>query len=272
MSRGHTVSSHPFFRGLRAPLHISHRGGAKLYPENTLYAFERAVSVHHTDMLELDLHATRDGELVVAHDETLERCTDGAGPLSALTWAELSRLDAAFNFAPAGAQGTPLRGRGVRIPRFVDVLRAFPALRLNVELKHAGALARFVALVRAERCLERLCIGSEHDDVGAALFEAMPEGCHFYPRDALANLIISIRGGDAPADDRYTVLDMPLSWEGMTVFDAALARVAGELGKWVNVWTVDEPADMRLAIEHGVGGVMTDRPDLLRAVLDGPSP
>jgi len=254
---------HAFFRGLKAPLHISHRGGAKLYPENTLYAFERAVSLHRTDMLELDLHATKDDELVVAHDETLERCTDGSGPLAALTWAELSRLDASRPF-PA------LRGKGVRIPRFIEVLRAFPALHLNVELKTASALGPFLALVRAERCLDRLCIGSEHDALAIALSDALPDACHFYPRDALASLVIGIRSGEVPEDDgRFTVLDMPLDWEGITIFDANLARVAAGLGKWVNVWTVDDPAVMRAAIADGVGGVMTDRPDVLREVLDG---
>lgn len=261
--------THPFLSGLRAPLHASHRGGAALYPENTMYAFTRAVQAHQTDLLELDVHASSDGVVVVAHDDTLERCTDGAGRLDALPWAALSRLDAAFHFTPAGAEGTPLRGAGVRLPTLAEVLGAFPSLRLNVEVKSASALEPFVALVRQERCLERLCIGSEHDALAAELARRLPEACLFFPRDALAAFVLPTKAGEPPDDDpRYTVLDMPYRWEGVTLFDADLARVAAARGKWINVWTVDDEADMRRCLDDGVGGIMTDRPDVLRAVLD----
>lgn len=261
--------THPFLQGLKAPLHIAHRGGAKRYPENTLYAFERAVRVHHTDMLELDVHASKDGVVVVAHDATLERCTNGAGPLKERTWAELSALDAAFHFTPEGSAGTPLRGSGIGLPRLADVLAAFPGLRINVELKAEAALGPFVDLVRGTKELDRLCIGSEHDALGEALVQALPDALHFYPTNALASFVFAVKAGEPPEDDgRYTVLDMPYEWEGLVVFDAPLARVAASLGKWVNVWTVDEPAQMRQAIADGVGGVMTDVPDVLRAVLD----
>lgn len=261
---------HPFFTGLTAPLHISHRGGAKRYPENTLYAFEQAVRVHRTDMLELDVHATRDGQIVVAHDATLERCTNGSGPLKALTWDELKGVDAAFHFTPLGGSGTPLRGKGIGIPRFVDVLAAFPGLRVNVELKDEAAVGPFVDLVRASPDLQRLCIGSEHDAIGDELVRALPHACHFFPANALASFVFAVKGGEVPEDDgRYAVLDMPYEWEGVTVFDAELARVAAAKGKWINVWTVDDPAQMRAAIAAGVGGIMTDVPDVLRQVLAG---
>lgn len=261
--------NHPFFSGLKAPLHISHRGGAALYPENTLYAFQRAVDLHRTDMLELDVHASSDGEIVVAHDDTLERCTDGHGPLSALPWSQLATLDAAHHFTPAGQTGTPLRGQGIRLPKLREVLTAFPRTRLNVELKSEGAIEPFVALVRQLQCLPRLCIGSEHDALAQELARRLPEACLFFPRDALAAFVLPTRGGEPPDDDpRYTVLDMPLRWEGVTLFDADLAAVARKHGKWINVWTVDDEADMRQCLADGVGGVMTDRPELLRAVLD----
>lgn len=264
--------THAFFAGLKAPLHISHRGGAALYPENTLYAFERALKLHRTDLLELDVHTTADGELVVAHDPTLERCTNGSGPLSASSWRELSRLDAAFHFTPCGEQGTPLRGKGVSIPSLRQVLAATPGVRLNIEVKSEEAIDAFVFLVKQQQCLERLCIGSEHDAIAAELARRLPEACHFFPRDALAAFVLPTKAGDPPDDDhRYTVLDMPYRWEGVTLFDAELAKVARAHGKWVNVWTVDEEVEMRRCLLEGVGGIMTDRPDVLRAVLDSPA-
>ncbi|MDP2271050.1 MAG: glycerophosphodiester phosphodiesterase [Archangium sp.] len=260
---------HAFFEGLKAPLHISHRGGAALYPENTMYAFERALKVHRSDVLELDVHASSDGEIVIAHDPTLERCTDGSGPLSDQPWSVLSQLDAAFHFTPVGESGTPLRGKGVRLPSFRELLTATPGVRLNVEVKSAGAVEPFVSLVKKEGVLDRLCIGSEHDSIAAELARLLPDACHFFPRDALAAFVLPTKGGEPPDDDpRYTVLDMPYRWEGVTLFDAELVKVAQAHGKWINVWTVDEEVEMRRCILEGVGGVMTDRPDVLRAVLD----
>jgi len=233
-------------------------------------AFRRAVELHRTDMLELDVRATTDGELVVFHDPTLERCTDGHGPIEALRYAELEGLDAAFRFYPAGGTGTPFRGRGIRIPRLTALLDAFPRLRLNIEVKSETALGPFVALLRARPSeLERLCVGSELDELAATLSSQLPGACLFYPANALGAFIMSARTEELEDDPRYTVLDMPLYWEGLTVFDETIARLAKAKQKWVNIWTVDEPDAMRAAIAAGVGGIMTDRPDVLRAVLDG---
>src|SRR5688572_12268010 len=157
----------PFLQGLKPTLHISHRGGALLAPENTLPAFRLAVERYRTQMLELDVHLSRDGEVVVAHDATLERCTNGAGPLAALTLAELQRLDAGFHFSPDAGRTFPFRGQDARIPTLREVLRAFPGLRINLELKpdSPGAEDALQKVLRQEGALERVCLGSEHDTV-----------------------------------------------------------------------------------------------------------
>ena len=260
----------PFLQGLSPTLHIAHRGGALLAPENTLAAFRLAVERFRTDMLELDVHLTRDGEVVVAHDATLERCTDGAGPLAALTLRELERLDAGFHFSPDG-HAFPFRGQGVRVPTLREVLRAFPGVRLNVDLKAdaPGAARALAGVVQAEGALERVCVGSEDDAAAARLLEALPGACHFYPRDALATFVLTARSGSPPpVDERFQVLDMPLSFGGVRLVDGAFLALAARAGKWVNVWTVDDAQEMRRLVAERVGGIMTDRPDLLRAVLD----
>ncbi|MBJ6763245.1 glycerophosphodiester phosphodiesterase [Myxococcaceae bacterium JPH2] len=266
------MTSRPaFLHGLKPTLHIAHRGGALLAPENTLVAFRQAVERDHTDMLELDVHLSRDGELVVAHDETLERCTDGKGPLAALTLAELQRLDAGHGFTPDDGAHFPFRGQGVRLPTLREVLRAFPALRLNVEVKPdtPGIEHVFAALLREEGAVDRVCMGSELDAVGERLVHALPEACHFYPRDALAAAVLSLKAGEVPPDDtRYHVLDMPLFFGDVRLVDAELLAWVASRGKWINVWTVDDPEQMDLLLREGVGGVMTDRPDLLRQRMD----
>jgi glycerophosphoryl diester phosphodiesterase len=263
--------AHPFFRGLSPTLHIAHRGGSLLAPENTLAAFRMAVERYHTRMLETDVHLTRDGELVVAHDATLERCTNGVGPIADHTLAELQRLDAGHHFTRDGGHTFPFRGQGVRMPSLREVLRAFPALRFNIEVKPdvPGIEDAFFQVLREEGALERVCVGSELDEVGERLVRVMPDACHFYPREALTAFVLTVRAGEPPpADPRYTVLDMPLYFGDMRLVDEALLRAVDAHGKWLNVWTVDAPDEMRQLITEEVGGIMTDRPDLLRQVLD----
>lgn len=262
---------HPFFAGLRPTLHVAHRGGSLVAPENTLEAFRAAVEVHRTDMLELDVHLTRDGALVVAHDATVERCTDGEGAIASMTLAELQRLDAGHRFTTDGGATYPFRGRGVRVPTLDAVLDAFPALRVNLELKPEadGAERRLVEALRAAGALDRVCVGSADDDVAARLHRAAPDACHFYPARALTGLVMALKSGSPPPDDdRFTVLDMPATYMDVPLIDRAFLAAVAARDLWVNVWTIDERAEMEAFVALGVGGIMTDRPDVLREVLD----
>jgi glycerophosphoryl diester phosphodiesterase len=262
---------HPFFEGLSPTLHIAHRGGALIAPENTMAAFEQAVRVHRTDMLEMDVQLTRDGELVVAHDDEVDRCTDGTGDISGFDLGELRRLDAGYRFSPDGGQTFPFRGRGVQIPTLREVLEAFPSLRFNIEVKRPqpGIEEKFAHELRRANALHRACIGSSDDALGDRLQRLLPEAAHFYPLSALTEFVMAVRTGEEPPDDpRFLVLDMPLEYSGMRLVDELLVEAVRRRGRWVNVWTIDDPASMRSLVELGVGGVMTDRPDLLRRVLD----
>jgi len=265
------VKPKAFLEGLKPVLHISHRGGAGVAPENTLFAFRQAVETFHTDLLELDVHLTRDGDLVVAHDPTVERCTDGTGAIAQLSLAEVQALDAGYHFTPAGGSGTPLRGQGIRIPTLRELLRALPSTRLNIELKdpRPGGEKELARLLQAESALDRVCIGSELDEVGGRLHQLLPDACHFYPREALATFVLTVKsGGPPPEDDRFSVLAMPVYFQGMRLIDFALLGAAHQAGKFLAVWTIDDPAEMRRLITEGVGGIMTDRPDLLRQAIN----
>ncbi len=262
---------HLFFEGISPTLHIAHRGGAGVAPENTMVAFEQAVRVHRTDMLEIDVQLTHDGELVVAHDDEVDRCTDGSGDISGIDLRELRKLDAGHQFTPDGGQTFPFRGKGVQIPTLREVLEAFPKLRLNIEVKRPqpGIEDKFAEELRRADALHRVCIGSSDDALGERLHRLLPDALHFYPMSALTEFVMAVRTGQEPPDDpRFLVLDMPLEYGGMRLVDEAFMDAARRHGRWVNVWTIDDPAEMRSLVELGVGGVMTDRPDLLRQVLD----
>lgn len=261
---------HAFFDGLRAPLHIAHRGGAGLYPENTLYAFQQAVAAHGTQMIELDVHATADGEIVVFHDDDLDRTTDASGPLRDRTWAELQAVDAGYRWTDDGAR-FPFRGQGVGVPRLVEVLRALPDLPINLEIKpdRPELAAPVVALLKAEGALARCCLGSFHDRVGEALHGAAPDACHYFAQGPLTAFVMAaLMGQLLPQDDRWHVLDMPDAYNGMPLITPKLMAAARDRDLWVNVWTIDDAPTMRALLTAGVGGIMTDRPDTLRAVLD----
>ena len=128
---------------------MAHRGGEGVWPSNTLYAFQQAAALG-ADVLELDIHATRDGVLVVRHDPFVESTTDGQGYICELTLAEIQRLDAGYTWTADGGQSFPFRGLGITIPTLEEVLAAFPNVRLNIDIKpeDPAVVAPFVALLR----------------------------------------------------------------------------------------------------------------------------
>lgn len=260
---------HAYASTLRRPAHVSHRGGAKVEPENTLLAFSRAVAEFKTDVLELDVHLSRDGVLVVHHDDMVDRCTDGQGAVSSFTQAELSRLDAGFRFSPDDGVSFPRRGQGLGVPSLQEVLRAFPEVRLNIEAKSDVAGIEQVLGAELRGQLHRVCIGSEHDARAARLVSALPDACHFFPRDALTAFVLGAMSDESVVpDERFHVADMPAVWEGMPLITPALLASAKQHGIAVLVWTIDDEAEMSALLDAGVDGVMTDRPDVLRRVLE----
>ena len=187
-----------------------------------------------------------------------------------MSLGEIQSLDAGHWFSRDGGRTFPFRGRGLCIPSLEQALRALPQMRWNVELKAStvGIEQALAELLRREGAVQRVCCGSENDETAAKLYEALPEACHFYPGNALAEFVLSVRNGSRPpSDDRFAVLDMPLEYLGVRLIDEVLLEAARSREKWINVWTVDSEAEMRRLVAEGVGGIMTDRPDLLRQVL-----
>src|SRR5262249_6709593 len=149
------------------------------------------------------------------------------------TLTELQRLDAGFHYSPDGGQTCPFRGQGVRLPSFREVLRAFPGMRMNVEVKTEapGIESAVAALLREEGAVNRVCLGSELDPLAVRLSEAAPKVCAFYPREALTELVLAIKSGAEPPDDpRFQVLDMPLDYGEVRLVDAPFLEATARLG------------------------------------------
>lgn len=260
-------------------LRTGHRGARGLAPENTMVGFRRAVEIG-VDVLELDVRLTRDGEVVVMHDATVDRTTDWAGPgpgvVAELPLARLGELDAGHAFTPDGGGTFPFRGQGVRIPRLAEVLEAFPDHVVTIELKRGTpveVVGRTVAIVR-ELAATRVIMASEDHALLQAARRQAPElvtsfsgrevrDFYLLSRACLATLFFRSRG---------RVMQMPL-WSdhdhdrGLRLVHPGLLVAAHARGLLVHVWTINDPATMRELIDMGVDGITTDRPDVLAQVL-----
>ena len=257
------------------PYLVAHRGGARLWPENTLAAFAGAARLG-ADAVELDVRLTADGEVVVFHDEDTERTCGEPGSVEARTLAELRRLDAGRTFTPDGGRTFPWRGQGLAVPTLAEVLGRSPDMLVNVEAKSPDpALAEaLVGAVRRAGRVDEVCLGSTLDEQGERLRALLPEACHFMPESAATiHVLAAHAGGEATGcPEGWDVADLPLRTdEGMAEVDALTVAHLHRLGIPVHVWTVDEEADMRAMLALGVDGIMSDRPDLLARVMGRPT-
>ena len=256
---------HPYFDTPRPHL-FGHRGASSEAPENTVPAFARALE-RGVPYLELDCHATRDGEIVVLHDAELARTTDGQGPVAEVSFAELERLDAGYRFCRDG-QTFPFRGRGVRVPRLAEVLKTFPGVCLNVEVKQVEPpiAEQVVKLVRRANATRRVLLAAEEEpilasivalDPGTALGSSTADVVEFVKATAESRLASFVPRGHA--------LQIPPFAFGRPLVTRELVSASHELGLFVHVWTINDAPEMRRLLALGVDGLMSDDPALLVA-------
>ena len=274
-SRGERVPEHRYFQDdAGRPLVIAHRGGAGLWPENTLYAFERAAA-SGVDVIETDVRASSDGELVIFHDESVGRTTDGSGPVGSMTLAELKRLDAAHRFSTDGGRTFPLRAKGVTIPTLREVFAAFPRMRFNVEPKQSAPslAAPLCRLIREYGMTGRVLVASFNGTTIEEFRRVCPEVATSASTGEAANFLALHGAGLA---DSYgpvmQALQVPERAGGLRVLTRGFVEAAHGRGLRVHAWTVNDEGEMRRLIELGLDGVMTDYPDRLLRVLGRAAP
>lgn len=241
---------HPFldFNGFLA---FAHRGGAEEAPENTMAAFQAAVDLGY-HYLETDAYTTADGALLSFHDTVLDRVTDKQGVLSEVSYDEvkLARV--------AGTEPIPL---------MAEVLDAWPDVRINIDPKVDSAVEPLIKLIREMDVLDRVCIGSFSSERIAAFREAFgARVCTSMGPGETARLrgaAFHLPTGKIEAN----CAQIPIRQYGLTLVDRRMVRAANRLGLQIHVWTIDERAEMERLIDLGVHGLMTDRPSLLKEVL-----
>ena len=249
---------------------IAHRGGRSLGPESTLYTFQRAVKLG-VDVIEIDVHSTRDGHLVVIHDPTVDRTTSGKGPVNSFTLKELQTLDAAYRWSPDQGRTYPLRGKGVTVPTLAEAFAALPAIRINIEIKESKpeVITPLCNLIRDFKKTDQVMIASFDTSQLNRLRSQCPEvATSAGAREAF--LFYGVQW--AHLENIYTpkaqALQVPENWGNIQVITPRFLKAARARNLRVHVWTVNNPKHMQRLIKLGVDGIMTDVPEKLIELLD----
>jgi glycerophosphoryl diester phosphodiesterase len=246
------------------PLRLAHRGSRVLWPENTIAAFQGAKD-RGCLYIETDLHVSKDGVVVVFHDHRLERVTNGKGPIAKWLWEDLRRLDAAYFFKPE--EDYPLRGKGIGIPSLEEVIKTFPRMHFNVDLKQPGSEAAVAGFIDTHNIHDRLLIASFSDRrIRRCSNHLNRPTATSVGRWEFLRLWTSSRRGK-PLKTTAAVLQMPVRHGGITWLDRKLIQAAHAQGIQVHVWTVNDAQEMRRLLSLDVDGIITDRIDLLNEVL-----
>lgn len=259
-----------FENTIQRPLVFAHRGGGGLFPENTLEAFKYSASLG-VDVLELDIHSTADGRLVVMHDRTVDRTTDGRGRVGDMTLDELKRLDAGYHFSPDGGRTFPFRGRGVTVPTLEEIFAALPEMTFNVEPKQQtpSLVKPLCGILRERKMTGRVIVGSFRQEVLDEFRAECPEVATSASPSEVSYFLAMYKTGLA---ESYTppmqALQVPETVGYLNVVSEDFVKTAHRLNLKVHVWTVNETEDMRRLAEMGVDGIMTDYPDRLLKLLE----
>ena len=270
MSLGRLAGEHPYFAGDEGrPLVMAHRGGGGLWPENTLYAFERATEIG-ADVIETEIQSTADDNLVFIHDETIDRTTNGTGSVNSFTLRELKKLDAGYHWTADGGRTFPFRGKGITLPTLEEVFTALPNTRINIDLKQISPplASKLCGLLHSFDRVEKVMVASFGTKAlrnfrqvcsGVATSASQREVTLFF----LMNLIFLGAAYGPPCH----ALQIPEYSSGMHVLTKRFLRTAHSRNLKVHVWTVNEVEDMKRLLNLGVDGIITDYPDRLISVL-----
>ena len=250
------------------PQVFAHRGGCALGPENTIAAFDLGRDAG-ADGLELDVHLSADGVVVVCHDETLDRTTGSSGAIRAHTADALARVDAGHRFSDK-AGGFPFRGLGIGVPTLRDVLDRYRDLLLIIEMKeNSAAIGEAVAAtVRAAGAAERVCAAGYGQQALNAARRALPEmatsASHPEARLAVYRSLI----GWPVRRAAYDAFQVPETAGLIRIISPRFIRQVHDAGHRIQAWTIDEEPDMTRLLQWGIDGLISNRPDLAVHVRD----
>ncbi len=264
-----------FYRSMNPPIfNIAHRGGSGLAPEGTIAAFDQALELK-VDMFEYDIHLTKDGHLVVIHDASVDRTTNGSGLVNEMTLEEIQALDAGYNFVDRNGEYA-YRNQGVYIPMVAEMFQKYPNMRHLIEIKDTNNPALYDkiidelwTLIQAYNMEENVMVGSFDHDImerfEAVTWGTIPIGAGEQEVRQFVKLHVSYLNGLAPSN--ADSLQLPTKSEGYDLTTQNIIQSAKKRNMSIYYWTINDEATMRELIDKGVDGIITDYPDILRRVL-----
>jgi glycerophosphoryl diester phosphodiesterase len=267
------------------PAIFAHRGGAAEGPESTLPTMLDVIARNPDVVIELDVHQSRDGHIIVNHDGTVDRTTNGSGRITDLTLAELRGLDAGYCATPGQGAGTApseicrdhaqasrfaLRGKGFHIATLDEVLKGLPAsTAIAIEVKESGFEDKLASRLRASGRNGRLIVGSGRDDIAAKLRVALPEVPQYFPRWAGTRLALGIKLADGRiSHPQHEVLAIPPHGAGLILDTPGLVATAHRMGIYVVYFIIDDANEMSRLLRLGADALITDYPSRARAISD----
>ncbi len=244
------VAAHPYLDA-EHPIAIAHRGGAREAPENTIEAFQAAHDLGFR-YIETDAQLTADGVVIAFHDSVIDRVSERSGKMRDWEWDQL--------------RDVPINGGG-RLSTIDELLNQFPGTRFNLDAKSDEVLGPLLRLIEQADAFDRVCIGSFS---GRRLQRARDAHgdrlCTSYGPGAIVNLVARSRGISRPVGPGRAV-QAPASLRGVPVINQRFIEQAHDDGVVVHAWTIDDPDEMHRLLDLGVDGIMTDRPSVLRSVM-----
>ena len=261
-------TTHLVLQRLSKPVTIAHQGGNKVYPDESLLAFTNAVDMG-LQVLEVDIHRTKDGVLVINHDQTIDRLTDSSGLIREMSWSGLQQVDGAYNWSPDGLT-YPYRGKGVKILSLIAVLDAFPQQVYDIEIKqHDPPLENDLCdlLRQYGVAADQVIVASFSDETLTRFQGVCPEVATSLPvNQGIILYILSRVGLERLLPLDAVVAQLPRSFStklGQLELDRRYINAFSKGDRQVWVWTVNDSIEMRRMVNMGVHGIITDRPGVL---------
>ncbi len=247
----------------------AHRGGCTLWPENTLEAYLNTEKRWPGTLMEGDVQLTKDGHVVVFHDASVERTTDGTGRVSEKTLAELKALDAGYRFTPDGGKTFPYRGKGLTIPTLAEVIQALPNNLFLVEIKDSGpSVDAVIKVLRETNATQRFLLASFNPATHAHLHDKAPEiGTCYDVMDAIT-MLTALRQGDW---EHYTPAHAMLTFspELEKQFNVTPAEIDAihKKGILIQFFTLNTEEEIKHYLQFPVDSILSDNPALLDRVI-----
>ncbi len=246
------------------PVVVAHRGDSKNFPENTLEAFRSATRMG-VDVIETDVHLSKDGHIVIWHDSSLDRTTNCTGRVEDYALAQLKEVDAGYSFTLDNGKTFPFRGKGIQLATLSEALESSPTQRFNVDLKSkdraiVGAFEKVIVDHKAE---DRVLCASFHLSNLKLMRQKNKRILTSLTTLEVLGLLVRQKLGMLPkslADERTLVFQVPVSQWGIKVITPSFIKAFHDRGAIIQVWTINDEEQMRSLFAMGVDSIMTDDP------------